>query len=106
MQRSRFSAEPNIGLLKEAERFERNRAVCARHNVTEQICFWWRKKFGGMDVADARKPEELERENSELARRVAEQALDIRMLKALNSKKWCAWRSGDEARSAWKQPSA
>ena len=88
MKRSRFSEEQIIGILKEAEGSESIRAVCARHNVTEQTFFRWRNKFGGMDVAEARKLKELERENAELKRMVAEQALDIRMLKDLNSKKW------------------
>ena len=88
MKRSRFSEEQIIGILKEAEGSESIRAVCARHNVTEQTFFRWRNKFGGMDVAEARKLKELERENSELKRMVAEQALDIRMLKDVNSKKW------------------
>jgi len=48
----------------------------------------WRSKYGGMDVSEAKKPRELERENTELKKMVAEQALDIRMLKELNSKKW------------------
>jgi putative transposase len=62
--------------------------VCREHNVTEQTFYRWRNKYGGMDVSEARKLRELERENSELKRMVAEQALDIRMLKDLNSKKW------------------
>ena len=41
-----------------------------------------------MDVSEARKLRDLERENSELKKMVAEQALDIRMLKELNEKKW------------------
>ncbi len=41
-----------------------------------------------MEVSEAKKLRDLERENSELKRMVAEQALDIRMLKELNSKKW------------------
>jgi putative transposase len=54
MKRSRFSEEQTIWVLKEAEGFENHRAACARRNVTEQTCFCWRKKFGGMDVAKAR----------------------------------------------------
>jgi len=88
MKRSRFSEEQIIGILKEAEGSESIRGVCARHNITEQTFFRWRRKFGGMDVAEARKLRELERENAELKRMVAEQALDIRMLKEVNSKKW------------------
>jgi putative transposase len=88
MKRSRFSEEQIIGILKEAEGSESIRGVCARHNITEQTFFRWRRKFGGMDVSEARKLKELERENAELKRMVAEQALDIRMLKDVNSKKW------------------
>ena len=66
MKRSRFCEEQIVGILKEAEGSESIRAVCARHNVTEQTFFRWRNKFGGMDVAEARKLKELERENAEL----------------------------------------
>jgi putative transposase len=41
-----------------------------------------------MEVSDAKKLRELERENGELKRMVAELSLDIRMLKDVNSKKW------------------
>jgi putative transposase len=41
-----------------------------------------------MEVSEAKKLKDLERENAELKRMVAEQALDIRALKELNSKKW------------------
>ena len=66
MRRSRFSEEQIVGILKEAEGSESIRAVCARHNVTEQTFFRWRNKFGGMDVAEVRKLKDLERENAEL----------------------------------------
>ena len=41
-----------------------------------------------MEVSEAKRLKELERENNELKKMVAEQALDIRMLKAVNSRKW------------------
>jgi putative transposase len=41
-----------------------------------------------MEVSDAKKLRELERENTELKKMVAELSLDNRMLKDLNSKKW------------------
>ena len=86
MKRSRFSEEQIIGILKEAETAGNIRAVCREHNITEQSFYRWRNKYGGMDVSEARKLRELERENSELKKMVAEQALDIRMLKELNEK--------------------
>jgi len=88
MKRKRFTEEQIIGILKEAEASGSIREVCRRHNLTETTFYRWRSKFGGMDVSEARRLKELERENAELKRMVAEQALDIRMLKDVNSKKW------------------
>jgi putative transposase len=88
MKRKRFSEEQIIGILKAAEAAGNIRAVCREHNITEQTFYRWRNKYGGMDVAEARKLRELEKENAELKKMVAEQALDIRMLKELNEKKW------------------
>ncbi len=88
MKRARFSEEQIIGILKAGEAAGSIRSVCQEHNITEQTFYRWRRKYGGMEVSEAKKLRELERENAELKRMVAEQALDIRMLKELNSKKW------------------
>ena len=88
MKRKRFSEEQIITILKAAEVSGNVRSACQEHNVSEQTFYRWRQKYGGMEVSEAKKLRELERENSELKRMVAEQALDIRMLKDLNSKKW------------------
>jgi putative transposase len=88
MKRKRFSEEQIIGILKAAEAAGNIRGVCTEHNVTEQTFYRWRRKYGGMDVSEARKLKDLERENSELKKMVADLSLDIRMLKDLNSKKW------------------
>ena len=88
MKRARFSEEQIIGILKAAEAAGNIRAVCSEHNITEQTFYRWRNKYGGMDVTEARKLRELEKENGELKKMVAEQALDIRMLKEINEKKW------------------
>jgi putative transposase len=88
MKRARFTEEQIIVILKAAEEAGNIRDACREHNVTEQTFYRWRRKYGGMDVSEARKLKELERENGELKRMVADQALDIRALKELNSKKW------------------
>ncbi|MBK9038997.1 MAG: transposase [Bdellovibrionales bacterium] len=54
--------------------------------VTIQTLYHWKKRFGGMDVTDARRLKDLEMENTRLKRIVADQALDIVMLKDVNSK--------------------
>ena len=86
--KKRFTEEQIIRLLQEAEGAVNVRDVCRKHNVTEQTFYRWRSKFGGMDVSEIRRLKELESENSELKKIVAEQVLDIRMLKDVNAKKW------------------
>ena len=88
MKRSRFSEEQIIGILKAAETSGNARAVCQEHNISEQTFYRWRRKYEGMDVSEARKLRELERENAELKKMVADLSLDVRMLKDVNSKKW------------------
>ena len=88
MKRARFSEEQIIGILKAAEAVGNIREACRENNISAQTFYRWRRKFGGMDVSEAKKFRELERENSELKKMVAEQALGIRMLKELNAKKW------------------
>ncbi len=88
MKRKRFSEEQIIGILKAAEGTGNIRTLCQEHNITEQTFYRWRRKYGGMEVSEAKKLKDLERENSELKKMVADLSLDIRMLKDLNSKKW------------------
>ena len=74
MKRSRFTEEQIIGILKAAEASGNARAVCQEHNISEQTFYRWRRKYEGMDVSEARKLRELERENQRLKRLVADQA--------------------------------
>ena len=94
MKRKRFSEEQMIGILKAAEVTGNVRSACREHNVSEQTFYRWRQKFGGMEVSEAKKLRELERENTELKKMVAELSLDNRMLKDLNSKGWLEGKSG------------
>ena len=56
-----------------------------RHlEITESTWHRWRNQYGGMKADDAKRLKELERENSRLKKIVADQALDIDMLKELN----------------------
>lgn len=85
MKGKRFTEAQIIGILNEAEQTGNIREVCRANNVTETTFYGRRSKFGGMDVSDAKRLKELERENSELKKMVAELSLDNRMLKDLNS---------------------
>jgi len=86
--KKRFTEEQIIRILQEGEQAENIREVCRRHNLTEQTFYRWRNKYGGMEVSEIKRLRELEKENAELKKIVAEQMLDIRMLKDVNSKKW------------------
>lgn len=87
MKRSRFSEEQIIAILKEAEG-EPVKTVCARHNISGATYYQWKSKFGGMEVEEARRLRALEDENGRLKRVVADQAVQIQILKEVNSKKW------------------
>lgn len=55
--------------------------VCRQFEVTEQTYYRWRKEFGGLQVDQAKRLRDLERENGRLKKIVSEQALDISILR-------------------------
>ncbi|WP_063809924.1 transposase [Burkholderia cepacia] len=85
--KKRFTDEQIIRILRQAEsRDEPVKDLCKRHNISEQTFYRWRNRFGGMDVADARRLKELESENDRLKRLIAEQMLVIDGLKVFSRK--------------------
>ena len=88
MKRKRFTEEQIIKILKEVDAGAEARDVCRRVGVTEQSFYRWRRKYGGMDVSEAKRLRELEIENGRLKRMVADLLLDNQILKDVNSKKW------------------
>lgn len=84
----RHSEEQIIGILHEAERGEATvGGVCRKHGIAEQTFYRWRKKYGGLEVADARRLRELERENARLKRMLAERDIEIDAMKEYLRKK-------------------
>ncbi len=88
MKKKRFTEEQIIGVLKEADAGMAVTELCRKHGMSNPTFYKWRAKYGGMDVPDARRLKQLEDENRRLKGLVADQALDIQMLKAVNAKKW------------------
>jgi len=61
--------------------------ICRRHGISEASFYKWKQKYGGMQVSEARRLRLVEEENRKLKKLVADQALDMMVLKELLSKK-------------------
>ena len=59
-----------------------------QHGIAPNTYYRWKSKYGGLEPSQLRRLKELERENGQLKKIVADQALDIQMLKDVNSKNW------------------
>jgi len=88
MRKSRFSDDQIIAILQEAERSGQTGEVIRRHGISKQTFYLWRRKFGGMQVPEAKRLRALEEENQRLKRVVADQALNIQVLKDVLGKEW------------------
>lgn len=85
---TRYKEEQIIGILKEVENGISVAEVCRKYGVSEQTVYRWRNTYGGLERSELQRLRELETENSRLKRIVAQQALDIDVLKEVVSKKW------------------
>lgn len=55
--------------------------VCRQLGITEQTYYRWKKEYGGLRVDQAKRLKSLEQENARLKRIVADQAVDLSILK-------------------------
>jgi putative transposase len=88
MTQKRYKEEQIIAVLKEAQAGTPASQLCRKHGISGPTFYKWKAKYSGLEVSDLRKLKQLEEENRRLKQMVANQALDIEALKAINSKNW------------------
>jgi putative transposase len=85
MMKKKHSPEQIVSKLRQADvelgKGARVADVCRQLSISEQTYYRWRQKYGGMAPAVAKQLRALEKENGRLKRLVADQALDIQILK-------------------------
>lgn len=86
--KSRFTEEQIVKALQRLKNGLKQNDLARELGISIATIQVWKKKYSDMNVSEARRLRELEQENAKLKRIVADQALDIVMLKDVNSKKW------------------
>ncbi len=86
--KKRFTEEQIIRILKEAEAGLPIKELCRKHNISDVTFYTWRKKYGGLEVSEARRLKGLEQENAKLKKLLAGSMLDNEALKAALNRKY------------------
>ena len=88
MKGKRYTTEEKIRILREADRGEKSiQDLCREENLSVVSFHRWKKQFGQMEVNEAKRLKELERENTELKKMLADSLLENRVLKFVCEKK-------------------
>ena len=96
MKRKRYTTEEKIRILREAERSDKTiQDVCRERGVSEQTFHRWKREFGMMEVSQAKQLKELQKENAQLKRMLADEMLGKELLKEALGKKWQAPATSD-----------
>jgi putative transposase len=89
MPKQRFAPEQIIRILRKAEiPGEQVRDVCRKYGIAEQTFYRGRRRYGALEVAEAVRLRQLERENARLKPLVAERDLELEVLNELLAKTW------------------
>jgi len=88
MKKTRFTEAQIIGILNEQEQGIKVSDLCRKHGISDATFYNWKSKYGGMKVDELKRLKELEQENARLKKIIANQSLDIDIMKDVISKKW------------------
>jgi transposase-like protein len=85
MPKKHYTPEQIIPMLRQIEVEQANGKglpeACRAAGITTNTFYRWKKQYGGMRIDEAKRMKETEKENTQLRRLVASQALDIQILK-------------------------
>lgn len=87
MKKSKFTEAQIVFALKQNETGVSVEEVCRKLGITQATFYNWKKKFGGLGVSELRKLRQLEEENHQLKKLVADLSLDKQMLQDVLKKK-------------------
>ena len=88
MKKTRFTEAQIIGILNEQEQGIKVSDLCRKHGISDATFYNWKSKYGGLKVDELKRLRELEQENARLKKIIANQSLDIDIMKDVISKKW------------------
>jgi len=87
MKTTKFTQEQIAFALRQAESGTKVAEVCRKMGISDATFYNWKKKYGGLGVSDLRRLKQLEEENRQLKKLVADLSLDKQMLQDVLSKK-------------------
>jgi putative transposase len=89
MNDKRHATEQQIRIFREADRGKKIVEVCNWHNSLEVTFHRWKRQFGQLDVKEAKRMKELERENEELKNMFSDSLLKNRVLEDSSRSELC-----------------
>jgi putative transposase len=88
MKKSTFTESQILQILKKQDEGKKVSDICRESGISEPTFYKWKQKYGGMTLSELKRVKQLEEENARLKRILANQSIEIDILKEINSKKW------------------
>jgi putative transposase len=88
MKKSKFTESQIVFALKQSETGVKVEEICRKMGISEATYYNWKKKYGGLGISELRRLRQLEEENSQLKKLVADLSLDKQILQDVLKKKF------------------
>jgi putative transposase len=86
MKKTKHTVEQIIRILREGDAGGRTEDICRSHNISAQTFYRWKKKYGAMNLKEVHRLRNLEKENTELKKLLADQLLKTKALEIVLEK--------------------